>query len=112
MRKPAGVVESKTIRCLPGILSIQSSCTWRAGVKLPEEAWALASDAPDASAVRATVTPAPSRVRNERRATIEESLDISTSRQHGITHAKLRDDVPCTHVRDNSGSSGSLHGVP
>src|SRR5439155_22998874 len=102
----AGVVVSKTIRCFPGILSIQSSCAWRAGLKPADDDCAEATDVPDASAAPATVTPAPRWVRNDRR-----SLAISTLAQHGNTRANIRDDDPCTRLRDNSGSGRTSNNV-
>src|SRR5438874_5750921 len=100
--KPAGVVVSRTSRCLPEILSIQSSCACFAGLKPGDADCAFASETPEPSALPATVTPAPRRVRNERR-----SVLISTSRQHGITQAMLRNDDPGTRMHDNSARRGS-----
>src|SRR5262245_58239221 len=65
--KVSGVVESKTIRCFPGILSIQSSFSWCIGWKFVRETvcpYAVAVQ--PATAAAKAAAPALKRERNDR----------------------------------------------
>src|SRR5215831_1567950 len=68
--KVSGVVESKTIRCFPGILSIQSSFSWCIGWKFVRETvcpYAVA--VPPATAAAKAAAPALKRERKDRLST-------------------------------------------
>src|SRR5262245_62305682 len=65
--KVSGVVVSKTIRCFPGILSIQSSFSWRIGCQaVPEAVCANAVAVPPATAAANAAVAVLKRERNDR----------------------------------------------
>src|SRR6266568_2874479 len=64
--KPAAVVVSNTIRCLPGSLSNQSSVSWRSGCQRAPAGDCPSAAPPVTTAAANAVTPALRRVRKDR----------------------------------------------